>query len=304
VRLHARACGGYVLKQLGRSTVRDMRRCFTAVVFVGFLAVAGLGASLVTAEASSGPDRRLLPATTSLHRHKFEPTVVGDSLAQAEKTLSAGSRVTYAGVTKEVVDRSARPETVLTQTTNHWPAVPLTVAVPTSRPCRASQLSLTTPEQGSGFSQHLSAGLVIRNVSAHWCVLLGKIQLVGLNAANAPVTDAASVSVSTSTMDALSPHTPRAPTSRPRTYPINIFSAFIDLTGPECSATPTPPPPGLRVSPVTWRVTIPGTGTLTSPNSGPGHYHFESCDGEIDITGASVQTGETLRNGKGVRLPT
>lgn len=288
----------------GRRTVRRMRYCVAALVLIGIVAVGGLGASLGAVKAASAPHRRLLPATTSLHRHELEPTVVGDSLAQAEKTLSAGSRITYVGVTKQVVHPSARPETVLTQTTNNWPLVPVTIAVPTPRPCRASQLSLISPEPGSGFSEHLSAGLGIRNVSAHWCILLGTIQLVGLDAADAPVTDTASVSVSTSTMDALSPHTPRASTSGPRTYPINVFSAFIDVTGPECSATPTPPPPGLEVSPVTWRVTIPGTGTLTTPDTGPGHYHFGSCDGEIDITGASVQTGETLRNGKGVRLPT
>lgn len=281
-----------------------MRCCVAAFVLIGVVAGAGLGTAPAPVEAASAPNRRLLHATTSLHRHEFEPTVVGESLAQAEKTLSAGSRITFASVKKQVVDPSARPETVLTQTTNHWPNVPVTVAVPTPTPCRASQLSLIPPEQGGGFSQHVSAGLGIRNVSAHWCILLGTIQLVGLDAADAPVTDTASVAVSTPTMDALSPHTPRVSASGARTYPINVFSAFIWLTGPECIATPTPPPPGLGVSPVTWRVTIPGTGTLITPNTGPGHYHFQSCDGEIDITGASVQTGETLRNGKGVRLPT
>ena len=65
-----------------------------ALAVFGLVALAALGASLATVEAAV-PHRRLVPATTSLHRHELLPTFLGETLANAQRLLGAGRRIAH-----------------------------------------------------------------------------------------------------------------------------------------------------------------------------------------------------------------
>ena len=255
-----------------------MRTRAAALGVFALVASTALGASLAAVE-SAVPHLRLLPATTSLHRHELLPTVLGETLADAQRRLGAGRSAVHVAVTEEVVDPSARPETVLTETTRHWPAVPVTIAVPTAEPCRASQLSLTPPTRGSAMMEHVAASLSVRNVSARWCALFGKIELVGLGATGVPVTATASSSLSGSAVDALSPRASRPPPITAPTSRLTVFTARVDVTSWDACVVPGVVPGTTPAVPVTWRMTISGTGTLSAPNRSPRGYRFQGCRG-------------------------
>ena len=259
-----------------------MRTRVAALAVFALVASTALGASLEAVE-SAVPHRRLLPATTSLHRHELLPTVLGETLAGAQRLLGAGRSIAHVAVAEQVVDPSARPETVLTETTRHWPAVPVTIAVPSARPCRVSQLSLTPPTRGSAMMEHVAASLSVRNVSARWCALFGRIELVGLGATDVPVTAAASSSLSGSALDALSPRAPRPPPTTAPTSRITVFTARVDVTSWDACLSPGVVRGTTPAVPVTWRMTIPGTGSLSAPNRSSRGYRFEGCRG-IGIT--------------------
>lgn len=252
-----------------------------------------------------------------------EQTIVGKTLTAAQTILSAGGNLAQVAVTQEVAGRAVPPETVLSQTTGHWPLVPVTVAAPPASPCTASQLSAAFTGVYDGASQHLFAGVVVRDVSPRWCELLGPIKIVGLNAAGETVTNTASdtlrtpayPTISNSLLDELSPNAPPLPTTTTsggapsgQFYPVSVFSGWVGLSAPDAAAG-TCSPAAPEVFPVTWQLTIPGTTVLTVPN-GPGPpvsstaaptgqptriRPLGSCGGGLGGTGVTVREGTGSR---------
>lgn len=129
----------------------------------------------------------------------------------------------------------------------------VSIAVPSTTECTTGQLSLSFTGVYDGASQHLFAGLEVRNGSAQWCTFLGPVQVVGLNTVGDPVTSTVSEAISNPTVDALSPNTPPVPTSPTgqvrsgQFYPVGVLWGWIGFNGPDCAGLPGPP-----VKPATW----------------------------------------------------
>ncbi len=124
-----------------------MRTRVAALAVFALVASTALGASLEAVE-SAVPHRRLLPATTSLHRHELLPTVLGETLAGAQRLLGAGRSIAHVAVAEQVVDPSARPETVLTRQPATGPPYPSRSRFPPPGPA-ASASSRSRPPRAA-----------------------------------------------------------------------------------------------------------------------------------------------------------
>lgn len=281
-----------------------MARTLGVVALVAVAAFPLLGASCGT-EANSGsstgrsvttgapPSATTVPQTTTSQptARSYEeslgarpvPAVVGRSLTRAQAALVAAGIRARVKVSAQVVDQTAQPETVLSQTpppgtlvftsppTVHLssPAVPahltVTIAVPQSAACAATQLGLTY-RFNQGGTQQLFAGAIVRDRSSRWCTLPGTATLVGLGPTGRPDTSALAYGLSNPAVDVLSPDAPPpgAPThftgSGVRmTYALGVFWERLTFhSGSPASCT------AQVVTPALWQVTMTGVGRLTT----------------------------------------
>lgn len=236
------------------------------------------------------------------------------TLVQAQRAVLATGRKTDVGVSAEVVDPSAAPETILTQTSFSAgaPRTTLTVAVPSARPCSSTQLAATYRFTEGGMG-NVFAGIVVRNVSTAWCTIATPLALEGIGSGGQVLSRALVSSFSTPSLDELSPFTPSVPTPTNHLtgtgvgYSLGTFFAFVLISGPFNTCTPELPGSATgHVAPAQWRLTLPSGASVeaedgtsaAAPPSGSFSYTarpFSTCGGAVRGTSLTVRDGNPGR---------
>jgi hypothetical protein len=258
-------------------------------------------ATTTTGPATRTPTTATPPAPAAKLRSL--PDVVGETLAEAEKSITDAGVPTRVQVTAATVDLSVPAETIVAQTGTH-----LTVAVPSDKFCARTQV-VVTYQFNQGAMGNVLAGLIVRNASSTWCAIPGPFHVLGVSQAGAPATNTLVVSLSDPAADVLSPDTPPVPDTESFTgsgvgdaYPVDVLFAYLGFAGPHNTcATDVPGSSQPRVTPVAWRVTFSQGFAVTVPNGTPQdateppsttdrvRSPFSSCGGAIQSVHATVR---------------
>jgi len=217
------------------------------------------------------------------------PDVFGVPLSLAERIVAPnGGSLSVSG---EEVDSSVPSETaVLQDPPAGWPDPTGGVAVLLDEHpapvCAPSQL-VADFLGGEGGTQQLFGGLVVRDISAQPCELVGPLELVGVDGEGKVVTTASHPQLSPSRL-VLTARGALAPSEH--NLPPGVMEASLTVVGPECELLdPTGEEHLHWVDPTRWDFEFP-FGTISTPNALPtGHSSpspalssgFTSCKGLI-----------------------
>jgi hypothetical protein len=257
-------------------------RWLAALASLSFVAAAGCSASASTTGHGRFPSAPAMQGGAALN-------VVGMTPAQAQEAAREAG-VGAVSIDAEAITDASPPDTVVRQSPQAGASgageLHLTVAVPSSPPCRAAQLSAAYV--GGGLATGNDMGnVVVRDVSPSWCTLSGTSELTGLNENGVTVTNVVSEPLSTPFV--LSPNAPatmNAHSQSQRPLPLGVIEADIFFSADYRDG---PQPNGLcdtlQVVPAAWRVVLSGQIVLTTDNNDPsnvGFTQFTTCKGQLN----------------------